>query len=99
MAAATSIVGPKIEKIPPWSPLQAIIDAIAEIQASETVSNGVARDLIQTEAFQRIATLASVQVARTRSFRAPVAPISGTEGDGSEFRFDGSLNRGNSRAE
>jgi hypothetical protein len=83
------IVGPKIEKIPPWSPLQAIIDAIAEIQASETVSNGVARDLIQTEAFQRIATLASVQVARTRSFRAPVAPISGPEGDGSESDLTG----------
>jgi len=72
------IIGGKIEKVPPWSPLHPIVEAIAEIHASELIGSGDTRDLIQKEAFQRIARLVNARLDRMQSFRTPApSPQSG----------------------
>lgn len=67
-------IGGRIKKIPPWSPLYAMVEAIAQIQEIDSTNSGIARNLVQASAFERIAQLTGAQLGRLQSFRSPALP-------------------------
>jgi hypothetical protein len=58
------IIGGKIVRIPPRSPVLRILEALATLQDSESISLGGARDLVQRNALQSISAEADAQLQR-----------------------------------
>lgn len=89
------IVGGKVKKIPPRSPLKQILESVASIEESHTVHSGATRDLIRREAFQQIGAQVSTQLARMQEFHSPAGPLPGRPGQRvpATSRRSGPLNR------
>jgi hypothetical protein len=68
------VIGGKLKKVPPWSPLYAMIEHIDQIQDSGSITARGGRRLVQADAFERIAQLAGEQLTRLQSFRSPAPP-------------------------
>jgi hypothetical protein len=65
------LVGGKIVRVPPRSPLVRILEDVATLQESESIRYGAARDLLQRSALQSISAQADIQLQRTLSYREP----------------------------
>jgi hypothetical protein len=73
-AGGLVIIGGKIVKIPPNSPLLPMVEALAVVQESESISNGAARDLLQRDALRSISVAANTQLQRMLAYREPAPP-------------------------
>ncbi|WP_073502918.1 hypothetical protein [Actinacidiphila paucisporea] len=71
------IVGGKVKKVPPWSPLKQILQSVVSIEESNEAHSGATRDLIRREALQRISEQASGQLEQMRMFHSPSGPLNG----------------------
>jgi hypothetical protein len=70
------IAGGKIIKVPPRSPLLPMVEALAAVQDSESISHGPARDLIQRAALQHITDAATAQLQSRLAYHEPApAPL------------------------
>jgi hypothetical protein len=68
------LIGGKIVKIPPRSPLIPIVQALAAAQESESLSNGPVRDLLQRDAMRSISAVANTQLHSALAYRDPALP-------------------------
>jgi hypothetical protein len=67
------LVGGKLKKIPPWSPLYAVAESIVQAQESESIT-GKLRNVVQAEIYERISQTALAQIERLQSFGSPAQP-------------------------
>jgi hypothetical protein len=74
-AGGIYLVGGKVVKIPPWSPLLPMFEALASVQESESISNGSVRDLIQHEAWRSLGEAANTQLHRMMAYREPAPAL------------------------
>jgi hypothetical protein len=65
------IVGGKVKKVPPRSPLKEILQSVMSIEESNELQSGAARDLIRREALQQIRARATVQLEQMEKFHSP----------------------------
>lgn len=65
----------KVKRIPPHSPLYAILEQVAEVEQSQSLGNRLARDLVQKQAYSTIAANATEQATRALSMRQPTQGV------------------------
>lgn len=65
------ILNGKVVKVPPRSPLHAMLERMVEVQLVESVRRADARNLAQGHAYGAIAEIADGLAARARDFRVP----------------------------
>jgi len=51
-----------------------MVEALAAVQESESISNGAARDIMQRDALRTISAAANAQLHRTLAYREPAPP-------------------------
>jgi len=68
------IVGGKVHRIPPRSPLLHMLEDVVAIQESESISNGATRDVLRRDTLDSIRARASAELQRMLSYRSPSAP-------------------------
>jgi hypothetical protein len=66
------IVGPKIIRIPPRSPLFQMLEQLALYESSESITSVQTRNSVRREALSAIAALAEQQLQAVQVFREPV---------------------------
>ena len=70
------IVGGKLVRIPPRSPLAEVVELAALVEESEAMANGPARDLIRRDALTRIRDQAEAELRRMDGpFEPAPAPL------------------------
>lgn len=65
----------RLVKVPPRSPINELLDHLAQVQLSETVDNDVARSLVRETAFNAIATIAADHAQHAISLHSPARAI------------------------
>jgi hypothetical protein len=73
-AGGIQFVGRKVVKVPPWSPLAPMFEALAAMHEAESISNRPARDLIQRDALRSLGEAVNAQLQSMLAFREP-APL------------------------
>ena len=76
------LVGGKVVRVPPRTDFQLMVEDLAVLVESESISHGAARDLLQRNALQSISARANVQLQRMLSYREPASPQLEQPGDG-----------------
>ncbi|WP_307000019.1 hypothetical protein [Arthrobacter sp. V1I7] len=69
------VVNGKVTIVPPRSPLLRVLEHVSQAQASEAVSHGVARNLIQQQVYTAIAEVATAEAARASSVHVPTMDV------------------------
>jgi hypothetical protein len=69
------IIGGKIIRIPPRSPLRTILEELSAIAAGDSITHGATRDLLQRETWRRIMVHADAQEHRLGRYREPTPLI------------------------
>jgi hypothetical protein len=69
------VINGKVKRIPPHSPLHAILEQISEVEQSQVLANGLARGLIQKQAYSAIAATATEHATRALSVRQPTQAV------------------------
>ena len=67
-------VGGTLRRIPPRSPLLHMLEDLAALQESESISYGVTRDLLRRDALESISARANAELERMLSYRSPSPP-------------------------
>lgn len=65
----------KVKRIPPHSPLYAILEQISEVEQSQVLGNQLARGLVQKQAYSAIAATATEHATRALSVRQPTQGV------------------------
>jgi hypothetical protein len=65
----------KVKRIPPHSPLYAILEQISEVEQSQVLGNRLARGLVQKQAYSAIAATATEHATRALSVRQPTQGV------------------------
>ena len=68
------VVGGTLRRIPPRSPLLHMLEDLAALQESESISHGATRDLLRRDALESISARANAELARMLSYRSPSPP-------------------------
>ena len=68
------VVGGTLRRIPPRSPLLHMLEDLAALQESESISYGVTRDLLRRDALESISARANAELERMLSYRSPSPP-------------------------
>ena len=68
------VVGGTLRRIPPRSPLLHMLEDLAALQESESISHGATRDLLRRDALERVSARANAELERMLSYRSPSPP-------------------------
>ncbi len=68
------VVGGTLHRIPPRSPLLHMLENLAALQESESISHGATRDLLRRDALEGVRALANAELERMLSYRSPSPP-------------------------
>jgi hypothetical protein len=68
------VVGGTLRRIPPRSPLLHMLEDLAALQESESISHGATRDLLRRDALESVSARANAELERMLSYRSPSPP-------------------------
>jgi hypothetical protein len=68
------IVGGKVVRIPPRSPLLTLLESLADAAQGDAIRHGIGRSLALEEAYETVARLASAKASEIRAFKSPTMP-------------------------
>jgi hypothetical protein len=69
------IVNGRVTIVPPRSPLLRLLEHVGQVQASETITHGLARGLIQQQVYTAIAELAAGEAAHASPLHVPTMEV------------------------
>jgi hypothetical protein len=65
------VIGGKVVKVPPHSPLYAVVEELAQLQQAGSLTNAPARDVVRRDSLRAVASLVNDELSQLESPRVP----------------------------